>query len=77
MQHKTTTLDNKLIAYTDRTDFKVQVGRHQGAYCTQYSFVGNLTQAVMYYKAINIGNGYKKRLVMEGANKPVLARAFS
>jgi hypothetical protein len=77
MQHKTATLDNKLIAYTDRTAFEVQVGRHRGAYCTRYAFIGNLAQAVMYYKGINIGNGYKKRLIMVGANKPVLTRAFS
>jgi len=32
---------------------------------------------VFYYRCINIGRGYKKRLLMPGARKPVLARAFS
>jgi len=36
-----------------------------------------LHQAVMYYRCINIGRGYKKRLVMPDAIRPVLARAFS
>lgn len=77
--HKTATLDGKTIAYGDTTVFEVQVGRNQGRYRTYYSFDGtnSLHQAVFHYRCINIGNGYKKRLVMVGANKPVLARAFS
>ena len=74
---KTATLDGKRIAYTDDTTFEVQVGKGNRAYTTRYSFKGNLHQAVMYYRGINIGNGYKKRLVMPDAIRPVLARAFS
>lgn len=75
---KTATLDGKTIAYTDRTVFAVQVGRYaKGAYFNRYSIQGDLARAVSYYNAINIGNGYKKRLLMVGANKPVLARQFS
>lgn len=74
---KTATLDGKRIAYTDNTTFLVQVGRGKSAYATRYSFTGNLARAVMHYNAINIGNGYKKRLVMPDAMRPVLARAFS
>ena len=79
MQHKTANLDGKPIAYTDHTVFEVQVGRNRGAYQTRYSFTGtnNLHQAVFHYRAIHIGRGYKKRLVMVGANKPILARQFS
>ena len=78
MQHKTATLDGKRITYTDQTVFAVQVGRYaKGSYFNRYSFTGNLAQAVGYFNAINIGNGYKKRLIMVGANKPVLARAAS
>lgn len=77
MQHKTATLDGKRITYTDLTKFEVQVGRHRNAYETRYSFEGNLVEAVRYYRGINIGNGYKKRLMMVGAVRPVLARAFS
>lgn len=77
MELKTATLDGKTIAYTDQTEFLVEVGRNQGAYQTRYSFTGNLAQAVMHYRCINIGNGYKKRLRAPSFNKPVLARAFS
>lgn len=75
---KTATLDGKSIAYTEKTVFLVEVGRgEKGAYRTRYSFTGNLAQAVMYYRAINIGCGYKKRLRAPSFNKPVLARDFS
>lgn len=78
MQHKTATLDGKPIAYTDRTVFAVQVGHGpKGSYFNRYSIVGDLARAVFWYNGINVGNGYKKRLVMVGANKPVLARQFS
>ena len=74
---RTATLDGKRIAYTDTTEFLVQVGRGRGAYATRYSFKGEIARAVMYYNAINIGRGYKKRLVMPNAMRPVLAREFS
>lgn len=75
--HKTATLDGKRIAYTEDTEFLVQVGRGKSAYATRYAFKGNLHQAVFYYRAINIGRGYKKRLTMPNAMRPVLAREFS
>ena len=77
MPTKTATLDGKKIIYSDTTTFEVQVGRYRNAYQTRYAFKGNLHQAVAYFNAINIGRGYKKRLLMPGARKPVLARAFS
>jgi hypothetical protein len=79
MDIKTTMLDGKRIAYCDTTEFLVQVGRYsKGAYRTRYRFMGKLGQAVAYYNAINIGNGYKKRLYMPSCSKhPILARAFS
>ena len=76
-QLKTATLDGRSIAYSSETVFEVQIGRGQGAYTTRYSFTGNLAQACLYYRGINIGNGYKKRLRALSFNKPVLARAFS
>jgi hypothetical protein len=77
IQIKTATLDGKEIAYTNETIFLVQIGRDKGAYATRSTFTGDLARACLMYCAINIGRGYKKRLVMVGANKPVLARAFS
>ena len=73
----TAELDGKPVAFSTETEFLVQVGRGAGAYKTRYSIKGSLGQAVWYYKCINIGNGYKKRLLMPSSPKPVLARQFS
>lgn len=70
-------LNGVKIVYHDDTEFLVQVGKDSGAYKTKYRFVGNLVSAVLYFNGINIGNGYKKRLMMPSAKKPVLARVFS
>jgi hypothetical protein len=77
MRFITATLDNKRIAYTDETEFLVQVGKGRGSYSTRYRFTGNLVQAVFYYRSINVGNGYKKRLIAPSFNKPTLAKQFS
>jgi len=74
---KTATLDGKRIAYAETTEFLVQIGKGKGKYATRYSFKGELARAVFYYNGINIGNGYKKRLIMPAAIRPVLAREFS
>jgi len=74
---KQATLDGKDIAYGDTTEFLVQIGKGRGSYRTRYSFTGNLAQAVFYYRCINIGNGYKKRLYSPNMNKPTLAKEFS
>jgi hypothetical protein len=72
-----TTLDGKRIAYTNDTEFLVQVGKGRGSYSTRYRFTGNFAQAVFYYRCLNIGNGYKKRLFVPSFNKPTLARYIS
>jgi len=77
MQVNTMLLDGKRIAYRSDNVFLVQVGKGRGSYKTRYSFRGNLPQACLYYMGINIGNGYKKRLICREFNKPVIARAFS
>lgn len=61
---KTVTLDGKKLAYTNQTEFLVQVGKNRGAYRTRYRFTGNIHQAVAHYRAINVGLGYKKRLLL-------------
>lgn len=71
-------LDDKMIAYHSESVFLIQTGKgKKGGYRTKYQIVGNLPQAIMLYKGINIGNGYKKRLVCETFNKPLIARAWS
>lgn len=75
VQLKTATLNGQKIGYSSATEFRIQVGKGpKGAYKTQHIFTGNLAQAVHWYNGINLGNGYKKRLLMEGK---VLARAHS
>ena len=74
---KTATLDGKEIAYSNYTEFLVQVGRGSGSYKTRYRFEGDLAQACLYYRGINIGNGYKKRLLAPSMNKQMLAVAYS
>lgn len=74
---KTCTIDGKRIAYTEATEFVVEVGRYRGAYKTRYSFKGDPAKACFYYRSLNIGNGYKKRLRMLGANKELIARYMS
>lgn len=77
LKMKTATLDGKHIAYHSDTEFLIQVGKNRGAYKTRYRIVGDIGQAVFWYKGINVGNGYKKRLYVPTFNKPLLARQFS
>jgi hypothetical protein len=74
----TAVLDGKNIAYSSETVFLIQVGKgKKGRYVSRYSIKGSLETAILYYKGINIGNGYKKRLYVPSFNKPILARAWS
>ena len=76
---KTDSLDGKIIAYSSATEFLVQLGKGpKGSYSTRYRIVGDLGRAVLMFNGINIGNGYKKRLLMPSCSKrPLLARAAS
>lgn len=71
---KYVTLDGKRIAYTNRTEFLVQVGKNRSAYRTRYRFVGDIHQAAAYYRAINVGLGYKKRLYAPSMKVPTIAK---
>lgn len=71
-------LDGKKLAFSSKAEFLVQVGKGTSAYKTRYKFLGDeFSKAVFYYNCINIGNGYKKRLISYHLNKPLLARQFS
>lgn len=55
--------------------FHVQVGQwKKGAYHTRYSF-DSVGRAMMWYSSINIGRGYKKRLITRTGK--VLVKASS
>lgn len=75
----TSELDGRMIAYCTETEFIIQVGKGpKGSYRNRMSFKGNLPKAVLWYNSLNIGNGYKKRLLMPSAAKnPVLVRHTS
>ena len=66
-------LDGKKISYSEETMFLVQLGKGKGSYKTKWHFKGSLSQAVSYYNGINVGLGYKKRLLMPSSKNPVLA----
>ena len=71
----TSELDGKKIAYSSETVFIIQLGKGpKGSYRNRMSFKGNLARAVLWYNSLNIGYGYKKRLIMPSSKKPVLAR---
>lgn len=72
-------LDGKKIAFASNTEFLIQVGKgNKGSYKTRLKFLGSdFTNGFMNYQGINIGNGYKKRLVSFNMNKPVIAKQLS
>lgn len=73
-------IDGKIVHFTPQAKFRVEVGHGpKGSYKPRYSFTGNAAQACFYYRGINVGRGYKKRLVLQdvGQNPMVLAREFS
>jgi hypothetical protein len=71
-------LNGKQIDYTSNTTFAVQVGKGSSSYQNKYTFTGDLHKAVFYFNCINIGMGYKKRLVMLSTEgRKVLVRSMS
>jgi hypothetical protein len=65
-------LNNQTVSYDQNTVFKVQIGKKKSAYKDKYKFFGDLTKAVFYYDCINIGKGFKKRLIIDKQRKPLL-----
>lgn len=71
-------LNGKSIIFHKKNVILIQVGKGKQTYKTRYSFTANeFSNCVMLYNGINIGNGYKKRLVCNELNKPLLARVIS
>jgi len=67
----------KIIFYKDNV-IKIQTGKGKSKYKNRYSFEAkDFGQAVMYYNMLNIHSGYKKRLICEDLNKPLLARLIT
>lgn len=73
-------IDDKVVEYTEQARWQVQVAKGpKGAYGTRWEFNASAGgQACMYYRGLNIGNGYKKRLlILDGGKKTILARCGS
>jgi hypothetical protein len=71
-------LDGKRICFHKSSRIEIQVGKSKSSYKTRHSFLASsFPQAVLIYNGINIGNGFKKRLICKTLNKPVLARSIS
>lgn len=63
------------VAFHKDSKIFVQIAKGKNAYKNRYGFLAcEFGMAVFHYNAINIGNGYRKRLYCETLNKPVLAR---
>jgi hypothetical protein len=62
----------KLVKYER---YVVQIGRGKGRYNVRYTFDNERT-AILCFNGINIGNGYKKRLV-DTETGTVLAKVLS
>lgn len=67
-------LNGKTLHGTTASKFQVQIGKDKSKYENMYVFTGQFSVAVSYYNSINIGNGYKKRLLLDGK---VIARMES
>lgn len=68
------TIDGKRMAYTNMTEFLVQVGKNRSAYRTRYRFIGDIHEAARYYRSLNVGHGYKKRLYAPSMKTPTIAK---
>lgn len=55
---------HEFVLESEYRQWRVQVGKDRGAYKDRYTFPEhNESQAVAWYRGINVGRGYKKRLV--------------
>lgn len=71
-------LDGKKVIFHSESKIEIQIGKGKSRYRSRHTFSPDkFGSAVMIYNGINIGNGFKKRLVCFTLNKPVLARRIS
>jgi hypothetical protein len=70
--------NGKKVIFHHSSKILVEVGKGKRSYTASHSFnAKDFGKAVMNYNMINIGNGYKKRLICHSLNKSLLARQFS
>ena len=72
------TFNNDHVIFFHNAIIEVQIGKGKSIYKTKYQFnASEFGRAVFMYNGINIGNGYKKRLLCKTLIKPILVRTFS
>ncbi len=65
--YKTMWIDGKPYRFTDESILIIETAKGRGKYSVRYSFTGKENgQAMMHFDMINIGNGYKKRILLDG-----------
>lgn len=52
------------LSYSDDTVFEIQVSTNKSQYKTEHKVVGNLGEAIKYYKSVIMEYGDRKRIVM-------------
>jgi hypothetical protein len=68
-------LDGSKVAFHRDNIIMIQIGKGKGSYEDTHTYLApDFPRAVMHYRCLNIGNGYKKRMVCWDLNKPILAR---
>ena len=71
-------IDGKELKLEGWETIRVQLGYKSGKYKTHSSFTAkDMHRALMIYNGINIGNGYKKRLVIGILKPKTIAKAAS
>jgi hypothetical protein len=74
----TYTLNDKEICLHASHVIKIQIGYKKGKYKTVAMFSANeFGRTIFIYGGYNIANGYKKRMIVDGLNKPVLHRTIT
>lgn len=71
-------LDGNPVIFHHTAIIEIQTGKGKGRYKTKYQFnAAEFGRAIFQYNCINIGNGFKKRLLCRTLNNQILARTIS
>ena len=67
-------LDDKTVTYYATTEFIVESGIIGQRYTKKTTFIGDLVQAVTFFNAVKIEQGYQKRLIAPSLTRKLLAK---
>ena len=60
------------ISYSEETIFRVQSAKGKSSYQDKKIFKGSLSDAMIYYMALPVKEGSKKRLLMESPTRDLI-----